>query len=196
VIEASPDYIRAMIDPGKHTTFSNMRILSSIKLGIGRRKKIYKGEIKDDLVKYISAMKKSMITYLPENRKSVKMPLPQMKQLSNVVLSSANVNKIMELVSLQIGPCYRESKVFGGMIMLRRIMTHYCLICQRTHDSENALVFMKESGDVIFKCFRCINVKQIGFVDNYLPDFVSQLLDDNHKKKSTLRSALPDIEPI
>lgn len=75
----------------------------------------------------------------------------------------------LQLIPEDISTVFSVAKIKGNEIILKRKKKAYCVLCNREHESDNALVHIKENGNVFFRCRRDMQKKKyLGSVQNLL----------------------------
>jgi hypothetical protein len=213
------------VDKGIYKTFQSMRMFGQSKGG--KREKILatciKGDIEDieelyydgqidaslsDMDNKYIALLESLVTYRKPNAIRIKY-----KSIQNVTpaatISDEDINDILTEYAVYIGRNhqYRNHVAVGPNIVINfdRINTAYCEICERHHDNENFMYWMKyQNGNISKHCRRnpdkhiCIigsnNVVNIPYIE--LAEKAAKFRPHDYKPASDRQYLAPKLTEI
>jgi hypothetical protein len=150
-------------DASVYTSKRNLRLLHSRKIN-STRVKIFDGSVyrspgyiapKEDPVNRLLT---SLVSYVIKcqcigESATVKMPSPEIIE----TMSEDIVREALELVNERMPGVFYRREVRGRMLILNRNKPSMCCVCERVHDTDNAMVFLEHTskGDtLIFRCYR------------------------------------------
>lgn len=177
-----PKFITQHIDHSIYTNNSQFRILGACKFNEPIRDKqwvfnkdfdfgdeelndILRGKSKD--TKYLSCelFMRSLVTntYYTDDKSQMflnicdeKIPISKNKNKSDYNASKiVKPERLLPLIpNNKNNNCFKISGIQGALILLKRLRPSKCNLCQRTHDHENAYLYVNKLGHVYFNCRR------------------------------------------
>lgn len=157
------DYLK-YVDQTMFKSYQNFRLFMSTKVGKNRWKifdsNLSKWNPEKNLNNY-DMLRKIFFASLVGNVDNCKLisfgtsTIDAALNYDPIFLNEDEKNKVLELIqNMENANCFKISSSKSSLIILRRISSSYCRVCERKHDSENPYVYVYKNGDVIFDCRR------------------------------------------
>ena len=153
------DELKGVIDIGVYKSIQNFRMVGCTKYKSDRymelvRKWSHNGQIVENKIEdFIS---QTLIT----NTSNCDRMYVCIKTLNSQVYQEENGNIAMlpesyyeSIVSHMFDNAFTIS-ITPSRVNLNRISPSHCISCDRVHDSENAILYLKMNGDLMYKCWR------------------------------------------
>jgi hypothetical protein len=156
VCEGLPNF-----DKSIYTTKRNFRMLGSRKRDGTRIKRFHSIHnnryYKPSEVEHLT-LKDSLVSYVDHSRSTcfdsdVPVVAPQMILCSQVIWTPEKIREGLDLVEKLFPGVFKQDKVDGHYLRLKRLKSHHCPLCERTHDSDGGSLVLRQSS-FSFRCWR------------------------------------------
>lgn len=139
------------IDIAVYSTFQNFRILGCQKRDSGRIKRLIQyQQIPDGKTRYESELERTLIT-VTRNSEYVAIYANSKPVIVPINIKDDQVEQALELLGAP--GSFKYLRTNGSLIILKRLKSTYCTVCQKNHDKENPYLAIR-SGKVFFCCRR------------------------------------------
>lgn len=152
------------IDPAVYSSFQQFRIIGNRKAGTTRTKQFLKewsynkNLIVNSLDDHKQIFLHSLIGYTPYCS-----PLPLLESNAPIDNYQELPDDYAKFIDQIPNEQYSYKKVKGNMVILERIRSGYCQICEREHEHENAYI-VANKGEVLFYCRRNKKAHRLGYL--------------------------------
>lgn len=142
------------IDEHVYSSKQQLRCYKSQKPGSGRVKEL----VNSTNESFETIFRNSSITYTTDCK-----PIPIYSTNNNNItsidesqstLTSTEIEEIKKKLPSVLFEIFKMKQIKGKLILLERIKSAHCSICDRIHENENAYLFINSKGEIHFRCRR------------------------------------------